>query len=1275
MDDAELKKLAAKGKKKIRDDDDDGESEKKKSKDSSKFSLGIVLAVVGLLVLGTAAFFILRGRGGSSNNNAPPIVQNQNQNQGVPAPIGENKEKPNVPVAEPPAANANSGLTNLLPNDVEHVFHLFPKDLFDPASPFRDAVFHTPGALQDDLLKKNLGFNVLAIDDLIRAEKLSSPSWSFTVVHLLENVDMDALKSALALENASPAVKNYAYFKATTRNPWFEALARIAVGVPLSLRNLQNQNGIRPVYVHLHNPQTLIFADEAPMLAFLKADKQFRFQSEKQVQPAAPDPNQPPMGFPPGMMPPGMMPPGGGAPPGGKPPAAGNVSRLDLPADGAGNNFVVFQDRGGNNLTGTTWTGSETLTNYDQLQFTFNAGGQATMVDADGASQGRWNQNGASVTITFAGGIVYRGTITGNSMAGTATNTRDNWRWTVTKQGGGAPVGQPPVQPPVGVPPVQPPGGMMGMAGKPPMMVPPGGMMGMAGKPPMMVPPGGMLGMAGSPPMMVPPGGMMGQIGGPVAVPGLGQMGGGQPPAPQTVVLASDTYMTIKPSLKAVLDRMEATSAPNEKVLFSSATDMDAAKVSVKTPDGRTKNHWQGRQVWDVSLMLQERNPRIRTLGVALVQRTDRIFRLKNEMSCPVDGDARDIDKAMREETCRDIARFLDHFLGLKVDLPKDDGPQGVDPNLPGGAFPPGMFPPGMFPPGGGPPGMIPPAGPPPGMIPPGGGRFPPGAGLIPPPGAPGAFPPGGIGGEAGDLPGGLIPGGGINPNQIKKDDELPTSSRILLSQTGKTVELTIDLVVDQATLSRLHGTAVLLALSVRAEIDLVAGFISRHDLAKAGKLLPEKGLSDRQVPPGQYPPGAFKRPAGALRLAREPNHRVSWMAGLLPFLGHDTLYSRINFESSWRDPSNWAAGNTVVPQFLDPNYPLSAFFVSRADVPFDLAATHFVGIAGIGLDAADYPPDDPAYLTKRGVLGYEKGAKLDDVREGRGLSNAILMIQVPHDSLIGPTPWIAGGGSTLRGVPEKNSVAPFVLSADKNGKPITHNGKRGTYAVMTDGSVRFIDQNVSDAVFKAMATMKGPAAENWDINTDENTPLVAPPKVVTPKVEAPAKKENIAPKQSDPVSTIQGSNKLPADWIEFAPENENLSVALPKQPVPLIVKDEAGKETGVKLFTTDIYTIRIAPVDARQGDLSQNWSNMKKQFGNNLNKTVKSDRDIKLAGIPGKEVVVELTDLENPKKVMTIVTRLAEVEGRMISLTAGYYSDQDAGLVEAFFNSFKLKK
>ncbi|HEX3313439.1 MAG TPA: DUF1559 domain-containing protein [Gemmataceae bacterium] len=315
-------------------------------------------------------------------------------------------------------------------------------------------------------------------------------------------------------------------------------------------------------------------------------------------------------------------------------------------------------------------------------------------------------------------------------------------------------------------------------------------------------------------------------------------------------------------------------------------------------------------------------------------------------------------------------------------------------------------------------------------------------------------------------------------------------------------VDITVRLQLDKNAQARMKSLAGLLAMQARAELDLATEPNLRHALGRGVKALAENGLADRNVEKGAFPPGSFRR-AGAGKSADGPYYRMSWMTSLLPYLGHDGLFHRLDEKASWRDPVNWLPARTMVPQFQDPMYPDGSRMVSVPGIGVELAATHFVGIAGIGLDAAEYDRNDVSTAPKRGVFGYERSATIAELQRNRGAANTILMVQVPHDGLTGVSPWVAGGGSTLRGVPEKNSIAPFVLTTDKTGKAIAYKGHSGTYAVMADGSVRFVDAKISDAVFKAMCTVQG-AAPTEDLFAD--APLVPDPTVKAPPMPAAVK-------------------------------------------------------------------------------------------------------------------------------------------------------------------------
>ena len=264
---------------------------------------------------------------------------------------------------------------------------------------------------------------------------------------------------------------------------------------------------------------------------------------------------------------------------------------------------------------------------------------------------------------------------------------------------------------------------------------------------------------------------------------------------------------------------------------------------------------------------------------------------------------------------------------------------------------------------------------------------------------------------------------------------------------------------------------------------DVVAQTRGKVDMASPMPLWKELSAASMKLHEANIPRATFMRDeAVGGRLARiyPPQERVSWMAGLLPLLGHDELYKAIDTKKDWRMPTNLRAGARIVPEFLDPRYPDRAWYANVDSIGRVQAATHFVGIAGVGLDAADYnlaaETDDKkreAMSKKMGAFNYDRPTALKDVTDGA--SNTIFMIQVPPNY---QRPWLAGGGATTMGVGETRSMKPFVHNYGKD--------RKGAYVVMLDGSVRFISETITDDVFKALCTIKGG-------ETIENIDAVAP--------------------------------------------------------------------------------------------------------------------------------------------------------------------------------------
>jgi hypothetical protein len=256
-----------------------------------------------------------------------------------------------------------------------------------------------------------------------------------------------------------------------------------------------------------------------------------------------------------------------------------------------------------------------------------------------------------------------------------------------------------------------------------------------------------------------------------------------------------------------------------------------------------------------------------------------------------------------------------------------------------------------------------------------------------------------------------------------------------------------------------------------RGENDMAQKNPNPYDLAGAARKYADERKS--------YPRGTLELPLSAERAGRPwvPNEQVSWMADMLPYLGYQEVHRAIDEKAPWTDQRNLGAARALIPYFVNPSYPVGSRYVPHPLLGVGVAATHYVGLGGIGLDAASYAKDDPAAAGKLGVFGYNRSTPLAEVGD-----HTIVMIQVPPPPVGAVGPWIEGGGSTIRGVPEKNSIAPFVS--------IEYNGKRGTYALMGDGSVRFIAADIADEVFKKLAVVSKEKVPNLDTLA----PVVPPP-------------------------------------------------------------------------------------------------------------------------------------------------------------------------------------
>jgi uncharacterized protein (TIGR03067 family) len=597
-------------------------------------------------------------------------------------------------------------------------------------------------------------------------------------------------------------------------------------------------------------------------------------------------------------------------------------------------------------------------------------------------------------------------------------------------------------------------------------------------------------------------------------MPGMPGSGGDKDKAPEP---RPENYMTIVQGLKAVLDRVEKM----EEVKNSKSKEKDLAACFTVAADGATFTQLAagvfptgaGETAWVKAFkestlgLLKDCKHAACTLA-SFDQTSGRVF-LAAEMKTR--SNATSVERTTRTKLAEGVdALSKDKSVGLKIVL---SGARTGFPGMPGGGNFPGMPGGGNFPgmPGGGNfPGMpggqggkgppMPPAGGPGagGFQPPAGGQ----GGFQPPGGFPGGFP----GGQPGGFPG--QPGG--NTEDEKKDGTLTLSAQDVL------VAVELETTLNTAAYRLLFGYLTAWAPNLRATSDLLARRSWPHELAAAT----QAHLKDK----GAFPPGALPRAASGERgIDWRPDQRLSWAAAVLPYLGPEYNW-RFDAAASWNEGNNLRAARRIVPHLLGvPQLQPVALMVKYPGVDGDVAAGYFVGMAGLGLDAAEYTADDAGSAKKRGVFGYDRVTRREDIKDGPEQTIALIMVPPEHQA-----PWLAGGGSTVRGVsddPSDNPITPFVC--------VQHPklGKKGTLAIMADGKVRFIPADIPAATFRALCTIAG--GEKID-KLDEIAPVIDDPTAAERELKAEAPGLPKVPDKTPPPAPVgKGSDqeKMQGTW------------------------------------------------------------------------------------------------------------------------------------------------
>jgi prepilin-type processing-associated H-X9-DG protein len=122
----------------------------------------------------------------------------------------------------------------------------------------------------------------------------------------------------------------------------------------------------------------------------------------------------------------------------------------------------------------------------------------------------------------------------------------------------------------------------------------------------------------------------------------------------------------------------------------------------------------------------------------------------------------------------------------------------------------------------------------------------------------------------------------------------------------------------------------------------------------------------------------------------------------------------------------------------------------------------HYVGVAGVGEDAALLPVGD----LRAGVFGYDRKTRPEDIKDG--FSRTLMVVETNRDN----GPWTAGGRPTVRGLDP--AQPPYLGRCGQFGSGHDRGGK--TNALFADGSVRYLllKGGMSAETFEALATIAG---------------------------------------------------------------------------------------------------------------------------------------------------------------------------------------------------------
>jgi hypothetical protein len=297
-------------------------------------------------------------------------------------------------------------------------------------------------------------------------------------------------------------------------------------------------------------------------------------------------------------------------------------------------------------------------------------------------------------------------------------------------------------------------------------------------------------------------------------------------------------------------------------------------------------------------------------------------------------------------------------------------------------------------------------------------------------------------------------------------------------------------------------------------------------------------GYVKDQSPP-RFPDGA----AGDVLLLK-PDNRLSWIAGLLPYLGHADW--RVEPGYGWNDSHN----NAIVRRPLEEvTNPALGPGLSASGYP----ATNYVGAAGLGKDAALSQAD----RDHAGVFGYGRQTRQQDLVRGGANTIAILGVQ---DHL---GAWAQGGAGTVRALTQR----PYVNGPDGfgSGQP------NGMVVGMADASARFVSDKIDPEILEKMVVVgRGSEVDLAALDSDGTEGRARPPVIPpNPSPVAEVKQPAVVERPPEPIDPkLQAMLDVPIAKIVLpkVPLAEAVRIVSAVGNLPVSFDPDAMQELGVTL-------------------------------------------------------------------------------------------------------------